>query len=149
MNNIIRNNFLLRGLIIIYLGSSGCSSRYKSMRAELIHNRLASCVNKWEYKDLKDTLIISGWYFFSHANIDLNIFPNFLIGKAENGSYVGVIDKEFNGQIRVGDNATIVPYKWDSIDKMRMKPPFIFWEKRKERSIVCKIRTIYYGRIEH
>jgi hypothetical protein len=86
-------------------------------------------------------------WFWEKGAFDMRAYPNFAIGRLPDGTYVGVLDKDYMKPVTTGSSITVVPEEWSDLDKEQLKPLFVINRKASQNNLYCKVRLVLYGRI--
>jgi hypothetical protein len=128
----------------IFLTSCLSINQKRIMRQD---GRVMDCRKKWVYKDLENELQVKVLLFDKMYSYDLLTFPNFIIGTTIAGDTIGILDNEYNGTVKKGENITILAEKW-RINKSEREPVYTVYPQKKYNDILCSVKILYYGKIK-
>lgn len=109
---------------------------------------VSNCYNSWKYEDLKKTELLTVLLYNAMSNRDIYSYPNFVIGVNKAGDTLAVMDKSFEGEIKIGEQVTIEPFEWTEPEKKIKKPLLTICKKSKENKLYCSVKTVFYGSIK-
>lgn len=108
---------------------------------------LLDCYDKYLYIDLEKEILNTRILFVSYKHgIDLTLYPNFFICVTQNHDTIGLIDREFSGQVLIGELASIKPAQWNDGEKEFGRPPLFFKENLID--LYCKVKIVYRGKLQ-
>lgn len=138
------NCFVLFSTCLLFIS---CFNYNSKKTASQEYNKVKNCRDKWIYKDLKEKNEIKVLLFDEKRQRHLYSFPNFVIGITNANDTIAILDKEFDGLIKINSKITIEPLQWSSEDKEGYLPAFIVYKTIKENDLLCRIKHVYYGKI--
>lgn len=106
------------------------------------------CRNNWVYNDLTKEQEFNVLLYSPKSRYCLTFFPNFLIGVTKTKDTIAFLDKDFEGEIKIGDTIKLIPCAWSIMEKQNIKPIFFLSPNSKENNLFCKVKTVFYGKIE-
>ncbi len=139
----------LRFLIIIglLLLNTGCFMHTK-VSQDNEKTKVERCMEKWNYKDLTKKQEVTILLFNQRFNTGVSSFPNFLVVLTTENDTIGFLDKDFNGKLSKGNTINILPLQWNEAEKSIKKPALVIHKKTNDNELYCKIKEVYYGKLE-
>ena len=137
---------IIIGLIISSILDIECVPSSQSLR-ETQKQTIIECQNQYSYLDYHGQGNMTVLLVSRKFSADLTTYPNFIIGQIDNDT-IGFLDKDFNGDIDVGDALLISEFSWSDDEKKIYKLPVTIQNSQKLNDLYCKIDFVYYGKIE-
>lgn len=125
---------------------SGCYLRSKKFWARE-EAKIEQCRGQWKFSDLSETQDLKVLLFRDRFYFDVNLFPAFIIGVTSNSDTVGVVDKDFEGILKIGQQITISPAGWTPSEKETIRPVYSVYPKSKTNDLHCAAKEIFYAKI--
>lgn len=136
---------ILIGLFTLFI--QGCALNKRAYRlAEL--SKVSACYKSWKYEDLKTVQHIRVLHFDPKSFYDISSFPSFTIGVNAKGDTIAIMDQDFEGILKQGDNVDVLPKKWSVLDKEFLKPLLPLSKKPSENDLYCSISIVFFGQIK-
>ncbi len=110
--------------------------------------KLEKCRSNWTFRDLDTVIQVKAELFQEKGVFHMRAHPNFVIGRLQDGTYVGILDKEYTKIVKIGTALIVKPDKWSDLDKARLKPQFLINKNSLKNDLYCKIKIIFYGKIK-
>jgi len=112
------------------------------------NKKVEECRSKWIYKNLEKEQEATVLLFSKKFNRGVSSFPNFLIVLTKGNDTIAFLDKDFDDEIKVGSKIHLLPLQWNDDEKSIKKPAFVVQKKSKENDLYCRVKEVYYGKLE-
>ena len=141
----LRLKFFL--LLSTYLLFTSCFNYNSKKVANQEYDKVKNCRNNWIYEDLKEKKEIKVLLFDEKRCLHNHCFPNFILGVTNANDTIAILDKGFEGLVKINSKITIEPQHWIGEEKEDYLPAFIVSNKTKENDLLCRVKYVYYGKI--
>jgi hypothetical protein len=130
----------------ILIAMAGCLVRSEKYNRDEFA-RVESCSKNRAYKDLVKQTDLKVLLFMHKFHYDMSSFPNFIIGVTPGKDTIGVIDKDFDGELLKNEEVSISPVNWDEFEKQVLLPVSFVCKKRSDNDLQCSVKVVYRAQI--
>lgn len=134
-------------LALAALVFSGCYVRSKKFwsREEA---KIERCRGEWRFHDLAEEQELKVLLFRDRFLFDIQVFPAFAIGINHHADTIAVIDKDFEGVVKIGEKINISPSAWTAREKENIYPVYSVYPKARTNDLHCAVKGVFYVKIQ-
>lgn len=132
-------------VLIVLTSSVGCFRG--SIAYDLSDEHMTKCRKLWKYQTAMDTFEIKVLQFSPSGHYSLAMWPNFVIGVAQVGDTVGLVDYNFKGELIEGTRLSFGPAEWSDVHLEHKYPAYRIFRKKELTNLNCAVSIVYLGEI--
>ena len=133
----------MRIALILMLLLSACQFRYGQYNSAYAEK----CISEWKYIDIMLADSVKVLLFSPKHQVDLSVFPNFLIGVNNMGDTIGCVDRGFTGDLKKGQIVIVEHGNWSPLQKEYLIRSETGSKDKKINRLFCSVKTVYYVKI--